>query len=146
CSASSSETTLTTAASSCPRTTRATRSGATSRSAASPCSSPSTRTRGLAGMSNHEGQNPLAVPYREREKSVTMESMGSQGQAPVYGTELERDTELFTLNIGPHHPATHGVLRLLVTLEGEYVHELTPLIGYVHTGIEKSCEDQSYWK
>src|SRR2546423_4215819 len=96
-------------------------------------------------MSNAEGKNPLAVPYREREKSVTMESMG-QGQAPVYGTELERESELFTLNIGPHHPATHGVLRLLVTLEGEYVHELTPLIGYVHTGIEKSCEDQAYWK
>jgi NADH-quinone oxidoreductase subunit D len=97
-------------------------------------------------MSSQEGKNPLAVPYREREKSITMESLGDQGQAPVYGTELERDTELFTLNIGPHHPATHGVLRLLVTLEGEYVHELTPLIGYVHTGIEKSCEDQAYWK
>src|SRR5438874_222182 len=96
-------------------------------------------------MSNHEGKNPLAVLYREREKSITMEAL-DQGQAPVYGTELERDTELFTINIGPHHPATHGVLRLLVTLEGEYVHELTPLIGYVHTGIEKSCEDQSYWK
>src|SRR5438270_5893335 len=96
-------------------------------------------------MSDHEGKNPLAVPYREREKSITMEAL-DQGQAPVYGTELERDTELFTLNIGPHHPATHGVLRLLVTLEGEYVHEVTPIIGYVHTGIEKSCEDQSYWK
>src|SRR5437868_8573316 len=96
-------------------------------------------------MSDHEGKNPLAVPYREREKSITMEAL-DQGQAPVYGTELERDTELFTLNIGPHHPATHGVLRLLVTLEGEYVHEVTPLIGYVHTGIEKSCEDQAYWK
>jgi NADH-quinone oxidoreductase subunit D len=66
--------------------------------------------------------------------------------APLSGTEIHPETELFTLNIGPHHPATHGVLRLLVTLEGEYVRELTPLIGYVHTGIEKSCEDQSYWK
>jgi NADH-quinone oxidoreductase subunit D len=48
--------------------------------------------------------------------------------------------------MGPHHPATHGVLRLLLTLEGEVVRELVPLMGYVHTGIEKSCEDQSYWK
>src|SRR5919109_214313 len=96
-------------------------------------------------MSDREGMNPLAVPYREREQSITMERLG-QGQAPVYGTELETQDELFTINIGPHHPATHGVLRLLVTLEGEYVHQLTPLIGYVHTGIEKSCEDQSYWK
>ena len=51
-----------------------------------------------------------------------------------------------TVNIGPHHPATHGVLRLVVDLEGEVVRDLKPVIGYVHTGIEKSCEDKSYWK
>ena len=50
------------------------------------------------------------------------------------------------MNIGPHHPATHGVLRLLTTLEGEVVKSAKPLIGYVHTGIEKNCEDKSYWK
>jgi len=55
-------------------------------------------------------------------------------------------TELMTINIGPHHPATHGVLRLVVDLEGELVRDLRPVIGYVHTGIEKSCEDKSYWK
>ena len=54
--------------------------------------------------------------------------------------------ELLTINIGPHHPATHGVLRLLTTLEGEVVRDVKPIIGYVHTGIEKSCEDQQYWK
>ncbi|TMK97871.1 MAG: NADH-quinone oxidoreductase subunit D [Actinobacteria bacterium] len=54
--------------------------------------------------------------------------------------------ELLTLNFGPHHPATHGVLRLLVTLEGEVVRDLKPVIGYVHTGIEKTAEDKSYWK
>ena len=59
---------------------------------------------------------------------------------------LEPESELFTINLGPHHPATHGVLRLLCTLEGEYVREMKPIVGYVHTGIEKSCEDQSYWK
>ena len=51
-----------------------------------------------------------------------------------------------TINMGPHHPATHGVLRLLVSLEGEVVRDLKPIMGYVHTGIEKSCEDKSYWK
>jgi NADH-quinone oxidoreductase subunit D len=68
--------------------------------------------------------------------------------APVYGTEADEqlDSELLTINIGPHHPATHGVLRLLCTLEGEIVREMHPIIGYVHTGIEKSCEDQAYWK
>jgi NADH-quinone oxidoreductase subunit D len=59
---------------------------------------------------------------------------------------LQPETELFTVNLGPHHPATHGVLRLMCTLEGEVVREMKPIIGYVHTGIEKSCEDQSYWK
>ena len=62
------------------------------------------------------------------------------------GTELEPESELLTINLGPHHPATHGVLRLLCTLEGEVVREIHPIIGYVHTGIEKSCEDQEYWK
>jgi NADH-quinone oxidoreductase subunit D len=92
-----------------------------------------------------ETPDPLSVPYRDRERSITMEHLDRPDE-PLYGTELQPETELFTLNIGPHHPATHGVLRLLVTLEGEYVRELTPLIGYVHTGIEKSCEDQAYWK
>src|SRR5215207_190475 len=59
---------------------------------------------------------------------------------------LDRDTEIMTVNVGPHHPATHGVLRLVVDLEGEVVREVRPVIGYVHTGIEKSCEDKSYWK
>jgi len=77
----------------------------------------------------------LSQPYRDREQSVTMEAHAADPQ-----------TELFTVNMGPHHPSTHGVLRLLLTLEGERVLNLTPLIGYVHTGIEKSCEDQSYWK
>src|SRR5213593_3537840 len=90
-------------------------------------------------------RDPLSVPYRERERSVTLERM-DEPEAPTYGTEIEPQTELFTLNIGPHHPATHGVLRLLTTLEGEIVREVIPIIGYVHTGIEKSCEDQSYWK
>ncbi|MBS1886972.1 MAG: hypothetical protein JSU06_07260, partial [Actinobacteria bacterium] len=67
--------------------------------------------------------------------------------ADLYGElDLDRTTEVMTVNIGPHHPATHGVLRLVVDLEGEVVRDLRPVIGYVHTGIEKSCEDKSYWK
>jgi NADH-quinone oxidoreductase subunit D len=88
--------------------------------------------------------SPLSTPYREREQSVTLER-GTM-QQPVSGTHLEPHDELFTINMGPHHPATHGVLRLLLTLEGENVLQLDPIIGYVHTGIEKSCEDQAYWK
>jgi NADH-quinone oxidoreductase subunit D len=60
--------------------------------------------------------------------------------------EVAPEQELLTINVGPHHPATHGVLRLLVSLEGEVVRDLRPIVGYVHTGIEKNCEDKSYWK
>ena len=85
------------------------------------------------------------MPYREREKSVDIGSLPAPDM-PIAGTELEPETELLTINIGPHHPATHGVLRLLCTLEGETVLDIEPIVGYVHTGIEKSCEDQEYWK
>jgi NADH-quinone oxidoreductase subunit D len=69
-------------------------------------------------------------------------AMRAPGQPPPEGL----DEEVLTLNFGPHHPATHGVLRLLVTLQAEVVKEMKPYIGYVHTGIEKNCEDKSYWK
>jgi NADH-quinone oxidoreductase subunit D len=59
---------------------------------------------------------------------------------------LEPEQELLTINMGPHHPATHGVLRLVVALQGEVVRDLKPVVGYVHTGIEKNCEDKAYWK
>jgi NADH-quinone oxidoreductase subunit D len=67
---------------------------------------------------------------------------------PILTDEVpaELDQELFTINIGPQHPATHGVLRLFTTLRGEVVQDVKPIVGYVHTGIEKSMEDQQYWK
>jgi NADH-quinone oxidoreductase subunit D len=72
------------------------------------------------------------------------------GSSPIErtaaGEMLEAEQELMTINMGPHHPATHGVLRLLVSLQGEIVKDLKPIMGYVHTGIEKNCEDKSYWK
>jgi NADH-quinone oxidoreductase subunit D len=93
--------------------------------------------------------DPTQVPYRERERSVSMERLENRPvseTAAVTESDVSKSEELFTINIGPHHPATHGVLRLLTTLEGEVVRDIKPIIGYVHTGIEKSCEDQQYWK
>jgi NADH-quinone oxidoreductase subunit D len=81
------------------------------------------------------------TPYREMEESIDLSAQLQH--VPVVGGA---EQELLTLNMGPHHPATHGVLRLLVTLEGEVVRDLKPIIGYVHTGIEKTAEDKSYWK
>ena len=51
---------------------------------------------------------------------------------------------LMILNMGPQHPATHGVLRLVVELDGEVVISVRPEIGYLHTGIEKTCEAKFY--
>ena len=78
---------------------------------------------------------PGGLSYREMEDSHEI--------AHIAHPEHE---ELLTLNLGPHHPATHGVLRLLTTLEGEVVRDMKPIIGYVHTGIEKTAEDKAYWK
>src|SRR5512143_161241 len=50
------------------------------------------------------------------------------------------------LNMGPQHPSTHGVLRLLLELDGENVVSCVPDIGFLHTGIEKTCEDKTYIK
>jgi NADH-quinone oxidoreductase subunit D len=52
--------------------------------------------------------------------------------------------ELLTVNMGPQHPSTHGVLRLELTLDGEVVVRCRPVIGYLHTGIEKTFEHKTY--
>ncbi len=54
------------------------------------------------------------------------------------------ETDEYSVNMGPQHPSTHGVLRLLVTLEGEKVLNVKPYIGYIHSGIEKMCESLAY--
>ena len=51
---------------------------------------------------------------------------------------------MYTLNYGPHHPSTHGVLRLLLTMEGEEVIECEPIIGYLHRGVEKIVESKNF--
>jgi len=53
-------------------------------------------------------------------------------------------TDLVTLNIGPHHPSTHGVFRMRVTLDGEMVREVEPMFGYLHRGLEKLAEGRTY--
>jgi len=53
-------------------------------------------------------------------------------------------SEKMTLNVGPSHPTTHGVLRLLVELEGDIMTKVTPVIGYLHRGDEKIAENMTY--
>ncbi len=58
-------------------------------------------------------------------------------------TELGPDGEL-VINMGPQHPATHGVLHLVVTLNGETIKKIEPHLGYIHRSIEKMCESLTY--
>ena len=52
--------------------------------------------------------------------------------------------QTMVLNMGPQHPSTHGVLRVILEMDGEIVVKAQPVIGYLHTGIEKSCEAKTY--
>jgi NADH-quinone oxidoreductase subunit D len=67
-------------------------------------------------------------------------------QTPAQGITITRGErhglhgELLTVNFGPQHPSTHGVLRLVVDLDGETIRRVKPVIGYLHTGIEKQME------
>src|ERR687891_323825 len=54
--------------------------------------------------------------------------------------------DVMQVNFGPNHPSTHGVLRLIVDLLGEEVVGIEAVIGYLHTGFEKSMESKTYWK
>jgi NADH-quinone oxidoreductase subunit D len=54
--------------------------------------------------------------------------------------------DILTINFGPNHPSTHGVLRLVVDLDGETVAGIRAVIGYLHTGFEKNMEAKTWWK
>ena len=57
---------------------------------------------------------------------------------------LQRDKDTMTLNMGPQHPSTHGVFRVILEMDGEVVKTAEPEIGYLHTGIEKTSENKRY--
>jgi len=56
----------------------------------------------------------------------------------------ETSVRNFNINFGPQHPAAHGVLRLVLELDGEVIQSITPTIGYLHTGIEKTAEQKKW--
>jgi NADH-quinone oxidoreductase subunit D len=65
--------------------------------------------------------------------------------------QTEREMEVYTLgdgemlvNMGPQHPSTHGVMRLVLKVRGEVVIDIDPVLGYLHRGIEKLCEEATY--
>src|SRR5258705_3559429 len=78
--------------------------------------------------------------------------MSESGVPGITLAEIEEEqqpqsgTRRMVLNMGPQHPSTHGVLRLLLELDGENVAHCEPDIGFLHTGIEKQCEAMTYQK
>jgi NADH-quinone oxidoreductase subunit D len=60
--------------------------------------------------------------------------------------KLREEGDILEVNFGPNHPSTHGVLRLVVELNGERVVGLKAVVGYLHTGFEKNMEQKTYWK
>ena len=90
-----------------------------------------------------EHANPLAENERVAGQPATkVDEDGSSGaaDAPSHGD----DTDTMFLNIGPHHPATHGVLHLKAVLDGEQVLDVEPDIGYIHRCEEQMCEQGTY--
>jgi NADH-quinone oxidoreductase subunit D len=76
---------------------------------------------------------------------------GSRIPSPVptilrVSEELRDSEDVMQINFGPNHPSTHGVLRLIIDLNGESVEGIEAVIGYLHTGFEKSMEHKTWWK
>ena len=76
---------------------------------------------------------------------------GQYEPIPPYPPRTERELEFYTpgdgemyLNMGPQHPSTHGVLRVVLKISGERVVDLDPVLGYLHRGVEKLCENADY--
>jgi NADH-quinone oxidoreductase subunit D len=67
-----------------------------------------------------------------------------RGDTAANGTQVILSGDSMTINMGPQHPSTHGVLRLVLDLEGETVTRCEPVIGYLHTGFEKTFETKTY--
>jgi len=97
------------------------------------------RLRQAAGLGRPQSYGPIEM--------VGFDQVGIPDRPP----QTERERELFTLdegemllNMGPQHPSTHGVMRLLAKVRGEVVTDLDVVLGYLHRGIEKLCEDATY--
>jgi len=95
------------------------------------------RLRAAAGL----GARPVAVEY------AGFDQIGLPDRPP----QTERESELYSVgegemlvNMGPQHPSTHGVMRLVVKVRGEVVTDLDVVLGYLHRGIEKLCENATY--
>jgi NADH-quinone oxidoreductase subunit D len=83
----------------------------------------------------------------ERQTDEGAQELRPQHELVVTGgpwPELEGESQTMIINMGPQHPSTHGVLRLMMELDGETVVRAKPVVGYLHTGMEKTGEELTY--
>lgn len=85
---------------------------------------------------------PRATPRTTTEGTVYTVTGGDWDE--VVESAAKADDERIIVNMGPQHPSTHGVLRLILEIDGETVQEARCGIGYLHTGIEKNLEFRSW--
>lgn len=92
-----------------------------------------------------------AAPSADDPRVTLDRQIGVFEPVPPYPPRTEREAEFYTLrdgemllNMGPQHPSTHGVLRVVLKLNGEVVEDLDPVLGYLHRGVEKLCENADY--
>ncbi|MDR1791432.1 MAG: NADH-quinone oxidoreductase subunit D [Propionibacteriaceae bacterium] len=84
-----------------------------------------------------------AAPGHEDEFTAYETNAAGEFEA-IQAEQADREDRVLVINMGPQHPSTHGVLRLMVECDGETVVKIRPGIGFLHTGIEKSMEYRSY--
>ncbi len=87
--------------------------------------------------------NPVRMTNEETLDSTPTYQLNADGKLEEKVNVIFEDGE-YVINIGPQHPATHGVLRFRVSLEGEIIKKLDVNCGYIHRGIEKMCESLTY--
>ena len=80
----------------------------------------------------------------EEHEGTVYTAMGGGDWADIASEQAERGDEVLVINMGPQHPSTHGVLRLMLECDGENVLSIRPGIGFLHTGIEKNMEYRTY--
>ncbi len=108
-----------------------------------------TATPGATAEGNQEMRSRSELTAREvmREVGAVLRMTEAQAAAlandNVDPTEVPEDQSMI-INMGPQHPSTHGVLRLMLELQGERVLRCKPIIGYLHTGMEKTGEDLTF--
>src|SRR5437868_749637 len=88
--------------------------------------------------------DPETVPRTEVERTGPSQAIVQTGIGPMPMHGVIPDTEQMSLNLGPQHPSTHGVLRVLLELDGEVVVKCVPDLGYLHRGVEKIGEYRQY--